>query len=73
MGGGVSVTAGGDEFGQTIRRSLRAAWRAGIRLLRECNGDASYETYLARGGHLGREAFYLDLLQRKYSNPSRCC
>ena len=53
---------------------LRLLWRR----LREWSGDAAYETYLARAGDgepLSREAFYLDLLRRRYqsSRPNRCC
>jgi hypothetical protein len=48
------------------------AWRA----LRVLSGDDAYERYLARaaeGPRLGREAFYLDELRRRYERPSRCC
>jgi hypothetical protein len=51
---------------------LAAAWRA----LRVWSGDAAYEIYAARAGGappLSREDFYLDALQRRYRNPSRCC
>jgi hypothetical protein len=51
---------------------LRRLWRR----LREWSGDAAYETYVARarGGEvLDREAFYVDLLRRRYERPSRCC
>jgi uncharacterized short protein YbdD (DUF466 family) len=51
---------------------LRRAWRA----LRVWSGDAAYDTYLARtrdSPPLGREAFYLDALRRRYRGPSRCC
>ncbi len=53
------------------RSLLAAAWRA----LRVWSGDAAYETYLARAGEapLSRRDFYLDALQRRYRNPSRCC
>ncbi len=49
-----------------------SAWRA----LRVWCGDAAYEIYLDRTGDtppLSREAFYLDTLQRRYREPSRCC
>lgn len=55
-----------------LRAVLRMLWRR----LREWSGDAAYETYLARAGGgepLGREAFYLDSLIRRYSRPTRCC
>jgi len=57
-----------------VRAVLRALWRG----LREWSGDAAYETYLARTGDeapLGREAFYLDGLRRRYppGQPNRCC
>jgi len=55
---------------------LRAAGRAVWRFVREWSGDAAYETYTARTGageRLGREAFYLDALRRRYSRPGRCC
>jgi hypothetical protein len=55
-----------------LRRLLAAAWRA----LRLWSGDAAYEIYAARANGaplLSREDFYLDALQRRYRNPSRCC
>ena len=51
---------------------LRRLWR----LVREWSGDLAYDTYLAHSRDappLGRRAFYLDSLRRKYSRPSRCC
>ena len=51
---------------------LRVLWRR----LREWSGDAAYETYVARAGsgeRLGRQAFYLDSLRRRYQHPTRCC
>ena len=51
---------------------LVSAWRA----LRVWCGDAAYEIYLERTGDappLGREAFYLDTLRRRYREPNRCC
>jgi len=59
-----------------LRARLAAAARMLWRLVREWSGDAAYETYLARAGdgqRLGREAFYLDSLRRRYRGPSRCC
>ena len=56
----------------TVQAWLRAFWRH----LREWSGDAAYETYVtrARGGELlGRQAFYLDSLSRRYRHPTRCC
>lgn len=56
----------------TVRARLRLLWRR----LREWSGDLAYETYLARpreGKPLGREAFYLDSLRRRYARPTRCC
>jgi uncharacterized short protein YbdD (DUF466 family) len=46
--------------------------------LRAVSGDSAYETYTR---HLAgsntpppsRQAFYLETLQRRYSNPNRCC
>jgi hypothetical protein len=52
--------------------ALAAFW-AGVRAW--C-GDSAYETYAARTpepDRLGREAFYLDALQRRYRRPNRCC
>jgi Selenoprotein, putative len=56
----------------TVRALLRILWLR----LREWSGDAAYETYVARmgdGEHLGRRAFYLDSLRRRYRHPNRCC
>lgn len=55
-----------------VHSALRRAWR----LFREWSGDAAYETYLSHapeGRRLGREAFYLDSLRRRYRSPNRCC
>jgi hypothetical protein len=55
-----------------FRAGLRALWR----FLRQFSGDAAYEVYLARTREappLGRQAFYLDSLERRYRGPSRCC
>jgi len=65
-----------------LRAALRRAWpvttlRQAWRFVREWSGDAAYETYRARGGGgsvpLSREEFYLDSLERRYGQPSRCC
>lgn len=49
--------------------------RALVLLLREWNGDAAYERYLAstQGPRMSRGAFYLDSLRRRYHGPTRCC
>jgi len=55
-----------------LRRALQTLWRR----VREWSGDAAYETYLAHspsGPRLSREAFYLESLERRYRDPSRCC
>ncbi len=65
-----------DEVGRGLAVRVRALLRVLWRRLREWSGDAAYETYLARaegGEPLGREAFYLDALRRRYSHPTRCC
>ena len=52
--------------------ALRGLWL----VLRQWSGDSAYEAYLARTREvppLGRQAFYLDLLERRYRGPSRCC
>jgi len=58
--------------GRRVASALRSLWR----FVRAWSGDSAYETYLARSRdapRLGRRAFYLDSLRRKYSGPSRCC
>jgi uncharacterized short protein YbdD (DUF466 family) len=57
-----------------LRDVLATLWQR----LREWSGDAAYETYVARRGDgppLGREAFYLDRLRRRYHSGQidRCC
>jgi uncharacterized short protein YbdD (DUF466 family) len=55
-----------------VAGALRGLWR----FLRQWSGDSAYETYLARTRQappLGRRAFYLDSLERRYRGPSRCC
>ena len=52
--------------------TLHGLWR----VLRQWSGDSAYEAYLARTREappLGRQAFYLDSLERRYRGPSRCC
>ena len=52
--------------------ALRGLWR----FVRQWSGDSAYEAYLARTREatpLGRQAFYLDSLERRYRGPSRCC
>ena len=61
----------------------RRVWNALQRLwlgIREWCGDAAYEHYLrahqrrcGSAAPLGREAFYLEELQKRYSRVSRCC
>jgi hypothetical protein len=43
--------------------------------LRVWSGDAAYDIYAARPGehHLGRQQFYVESLQRRYRQPTRCC
>ena len=55
-----------------VAAALRGLWS----FLRQWSGDSAYETYLARTQQappLGRQAFYLDSLKRRYRGPSRCC
>lgn len=61
---------------KTAWRRLRRSWRA----LREWCDDAAYERYLqsraykdGRNGRLTAKAFYLERLNRRYSQPNRCC
>ncbi len=59
-------------IGRWLRAAAGTAWRA----LRAWSGDSAYETYRASAGDgpvLSRQAFYLELLQRRYSRPNRCC
>lgn len=52
--------------------ALRGLWL----FVRQWSGDSAYEAYLARTREappLGRQAFYLDSLERRYRGPSRCC
>ena len=55
-----------------VATALRRLWF----FLRQWSGDSAYEAYLARTREtppLGRRAFYLDSLERRYRGPSRCC
>ena len=61
---------------ESLARLGRRLWRG----LRSWSGDAAYDRYLrarARRGFagtaIGREQFYLEQLERRYSRPSRCC
>ena len=58
------------------RRWARQAWRG----LREWCGDAAYERYARsqmRGDSkcrtLSPQEFYVEQINRKYSQPNRCC
>jgi uncharacterized short protein YbdD (DUF466 family) len=55
---------------------LRRFWRG----LREWCGDAAYERYLRANGRryaeqrtLTAEEFYVEQINRRYSQPNRCC
>ena len=63
-------------IGKLVRRTLRRSWRG----LREWSGDAAYERYLQSGSRavgtnvpLTAKEFYLERLNRRYSQPTRCC
>jgi uncharacterized short protein YbdD (DUF466 family) len=59
-----------------VRARVAAVLRGLWLLLRQWSGDSAYETYLAHTQEappLGRQAFYLDSLRRRYRGPSRCC
>lgn len=63
-------------FRKVAWRTLRRSWRG----LREWSGDAAYERYLQSGSHtvgtndpLTAKEFYLERLNRRYSQPTRCC
>jgi uncharacterized short protein YbdD (DUF466 family) len=58
------------------KRSLRRFWRG----LREWCGDAAYERYLGAKGRqdagrptLSAAEFYVERINRRYSQPNRCC
>jgi uncharacterized short protein YbdD (DUF466 family) len=59
-----------------IQRMILKFWRG----LREWSGDRAYERYLqaratrrAECAPLSRERFYVEQLNRRYSQPNRCC
>ena len=61
---------------RALRRWLTAVAGMAWRGLRAWSGDSAYEAYLARAGGgpvLSRQAFYLEMLQRRYARPDRCC
>ena len=65
-----------DRLAKFVRRAMRRSWRG----LREWCGDAAYERYLKSGayrvgadGPLTAKEFYLERLNRRYSQPTRCC
>jgi uncharacterized short protein YbdD (DUF466 family) len=65
-----------ERIGKLVRRAMRRSWRG----LREWCGDAAYERYLKSGTHqvgtngpLTAKEFYLERLNRRYSQPTRCC
>jgi uncharacterized short protein YbdD (DUF466 family) len=60
----------------TTSRFLSRFWRG----LREWCGDAAYESYLrskgtqsSSGRTLTPAEFYVEQLNRRYSQPNRCC
>lgn len=65
-----------ENLANSVRRAMRRAWRG----LREWCGDAAYERYLQSGGYrvgkngpLSAKEFYVERLNRRYSQPTRCC
>lgn len=63
-------------FGKVAWRAMRRSWHG----LREWCGDAAYERYLKSGayrvgtnGPLTAKEFFLERLNRRYSQPTRCC
>ena len=65
-----------ENLANSVRRALRRSWCG----LRDWCGDAAYETYLHSGayrvgknGPLTAKEFYLERLDRRYSQPNRCC
>jgi uncharacterized short protein YbdD (DUF466 family) len=61
---------------KNIRRFARHFWRG----VREWCGDAAYERYLRSspsqgdgGRRLSAQEFYVQQLNRRYSQPNRCC
>ena len=56
----------------SLGRALAALWHG----LRVWSGDAAYDAYVARSDEqtrLDRRAFYVESLQRRYRQPTRCC
>jgi uncharacterized short protein YbdD (DUF466 family) len=65
-----------EKLRKIVRRLMRRSWRG----LREWCGDSAYETYLqssadriGANGPLTAKDFYLERLNRRYSQPNRCC
>lgn len=59
-----------------VKTLVCRAWRG----LREWCGDAAYDNYLRAGVRrddgrrlLTAEEFYVERINRKYSQPNRCC
>ncbi len=59
-----------------VKRGLRLFWQG----LRAWCGDSAYETYLRSEaakstscGRLSASQFYVEQLNRRYSQPNRCC
>jgi len=58
-----------------VVHTLRRVWSR----IREWCGDAAYERYLRAvnepeaKGKLSAEEFYVEQLQRRYSQPNKCC
>jgi Selenoprotein, putative len=57
------------------KRGMARFWQG----LREWSGDAAYEKYRKCALQLGQESplspgeFYVEEMNRKYSQPNRCC
>ena len=61
---------------RSVTRRVRRFWRG----VREWCGDAAYERYLrskaagdAAHRPLSAQEFYLEQIERRYSQPNRCC
>ena len=61
---------------RVAKRTFRRFWRG----LREWCGDAAYERYLGAKGRqdagrptLSAAEFYVERINRRYSQPNRCC
>jgi len=59
-----------------LSRGAREVWN----WLREWSGDSAYEQYVRRASSrpcahrlLSRDEFYVEQLERQYSQPTRCC